>query len=97
MSGDRRLLPIGYPANVTIRGVRFAMQDHLGGIVELLVTHAALDRKEAPAYGGGEYLARFAKHRESFERTANDKFVHGKIEEDGSIALLASDLESQRT
>ena len=63
MSGDRRLLPKGYPANVTIRGIRFAMSDHVGGMVELLVTHGALDRIEAPA-GGGDYLARFKKHRE---------------------------------
>ena len=73
------------------------MQDHLGGVVELLVTHAALDRIEIPKESGDDYLARFDKHRDSFERVADDKFVRGKIEDDGSIALLASDLESQRT
>jgi Protein of unknown function (DUF1488) len=90
-NGDRRLLPIGYPTNVTIRGVRFAMLDHLGSIVDVLVTHAALDRMEVPALDGGDYLARFAKHRESFERVANDKFVRGEAEDDGSIAVLPGD------
>jgi uncharacterized protein DUF1488 len=73
MSKAQRLLPIAYPANVTIRGVRFAMLD-LGDLVDILVTNAALDRMEVPVVSGSDYLARFKKHRESFERVANDKF-----------------------
>jgi hypothetical protein len=90
MSEAQRLLAIAYPANVTIRGVRFAMLD-LGDLVDILVTHAALDRTEAPAGSGGDYLARFDKHRESFERVANAKFVRGETEDDGSIVLLPGD------
>jgi hypothetical protein len=92
MSGDRRLLSTGYPANVTIRGVRFAMLDQLRGIVEVLVTHAALDRIEAHADGRADYLGRFEKHRERFERVVNDKFARGEIEDDGSVAVLPRDL-----
>ena len=91
MSGDRRLLSTGYPANVTIRGVRFAMLDHLSGIVEILVTHSALDRMETQADGGTDYLVRFDKHKERFERIANDKFARGEIEDDGSVAVLPGD------
>ncbi len=90
MSGDWRLLPIAYPPNVAVRGVRFAMLD-LGELVDILVTHAALDRMEAPGVGGSDYLARFEKHRVSFERVANDKFVRGETENDGSIAVLPGD------
>ena len=89
MSEAQRLLAIAYPANVTIRGIRFAMLD-LGDLVDILVTHAALDRVEAP--GGGDYLERFEKHRATFERVANDKYVRGEIEDDGSIAVLPGDL-----
>jgi hypothetical protein len=92
MSGDRCLLSTGYPANVTIRGVRFAMLDQLRGIVEVFVTHAALDRVEAQADGRTDYLARFEKHRERFERVVNDKFARGEIEDDGSVAVLPRDL-----
>ena len=84
MSGDRCLLSTGYPTNVTIRGVRFAMLDQLRGIVEVLVTHAALDRIEAKADGRTDYLGRFEKHRERFERIANDKFGRGEFEDDGA-------------
>ena len=91
MRDDRRLLSTGYPANVTIRGVRFAMLDHLSGIVEILVTHAALDRMEAQAGDRTEYLHRFEKHKEKFERIANDKFGRGEIEDDGSVAVLPGD------
>jgi hypothetical protein len=58
-------------------------------LVDILVTHAALDRMEVPA--GDDYLARFDKHRASFERVANDKYARGEIEDDGSIALLPGD------
>ena len=89
---EQRLLPIAFPANVTVRGVRFAMLD-LGQLIEILVTHGALDRIEAPGAGNSNYLARFAKHRESFERLANEKFIRNAIEEDGSIAVLAGDVQ----
>ena len=92
MSEDqRRLTSIAYPAYETIRGVRFAMLD-LGEIVDILVTHAALDRLEAPLVSDGDSLARFAKHRGRFEQVANDKYVRGDAEEDGSIAVLPGDL-----
>ena len=91
MSDDERLRPTGYPANVTIRGIRFAMLDHLRGIVEVFVTHAALDRMEAQDDGSTNYLGRFNKHKERFERIANDKFALGEIEDDGSVAVLAGD------
>ena len=85
---EQRLLPIAYPANVSVRGVRFAMLDQ-GQLVDVLVTHAALDRMEPPSVNGSDYLSRFGKHRESFERVANDKFVRNAIEDDGSIVVLA--------
>jgi Protein of unknown function (DUF1488) len=91
MSDDWRILPMAYPANVTVRGVRFAMMDH-GHLVEILVTHGALDRMELPGAGNSNYLARFARHRESFERIANDKFIRKAIDEDGLIAVLAGDV-----
>ena len=90
MSDDRRLLSTGYPANVTIRGVRFAMLDHLSGIVEIL-THAALDRLQAQAGDRTDYLDRFEKHKEKFERIANEKFGRGDIKDDGSVAVLPGD------
>ena len=89
---EQRLLPIAFPANVTVRGVRFAMLD-LGQLIEILVTHGALDRMEPPSAGSTDYLARFAKHRESFERIANDKFIRHALEDDGSIAVLAGDVQ----
>ena len=89
---EQRLLPIAFPANVTVRGVRFAMLD-LGQLIEILVTHGALDRMEPPGGSSSDYLARFAKHRESFERLANEKFIRNAIEEDGSIAVLAGDVQ----
>jgi Protein of unknown function (DUF1488) len=88
MTEVQRLVAIAYPANVTIRGIRFAMLD-LGDLVDILVTHAALDRMEVST--GDDYLARFDKHRASFERVANDKYARGEIEDDGSIALLPGD------
>ena len=93
MSEDWHILPVAYPANVTVRGVRFAMMDQ-GQLIDILVTHGALDRMEPPIGGGGDYLARFAKHRESFERIANDKFGRGATEADGSIAVRAGDVQS---
>lgn len=90
MSGDWRLVPIAYPPNVTARGVRFAMLD-LGKLVDILVTHAALDRMEVPGAGGRDYLARFEKHRERFERIANNKFARGETENDGTVAVLPGD------
>jgi hypothetical protein len=93
MSEDWRILPVAYPANVTVRGVRFAMMDQ-GQLIDVLVTHAALDRIEAPSVSGGDYLARFAKHRETFERVANDKFIRNAVEDDGSIAVLAGDVQA---
>jgi hypothetical protein len=93
MSDDWRILPIAYPANVTVRGVRFAMTDQ-EQLADILVTHAALDRMEPPNVSSSDYLARFAKHRESFERVANDKFIRGATEDDGSIAVRAGDVQS---
>ena len=92
MSDDWRILPMAYPANVAVRGIRFAMMDQ-GHLVEILVTHGALDRMEPPSDGSTDYLARFAKHRESFERLANEKFIRNAIEENGSIAVLAGDVQ----
>jgi hypothetical protein len=92
MSDGWRILPMAYPANVTVRGVRFAMMDQ-GHLIEILVTHGALDRMEPPGGSSNDYLARFAKHRESFERLANEKFIRNAIEEDGSIAVLAGDVQ----
>ena len=86
-------MPIAYPANVSVRGVRFAMLDQ-GQIVDVLVTHAALDRMEPPSVGSSDYLARFAKHRETFERVANYKFIRNAIEANGSIAVLAGDVQA---
>ena len=92
MSEDWRILPMAYPANVAVRGIRFAMMDQ-GHLIEILVTHGALDRMEPSSDGNTDYLARFAKHRESFERLANEKFIRNAIEEDGSIAVLAGDVQ----
>jgi hypothetical protein len=83
---------MAYPAKVTVRGVRFAMMDQ-GHLTEILVTHCALDRMEPPRAGCPDYLGRFAKRRESFERLANEKFIRNAIEEDGSIAVLAGDVQ----
>ena len=93
MSDNWRILPIACPPNVTVRGIRFAMQDQ-GQLVDVLVTHAALDRVEPPNVNGSDYLDRFGKHRESFERVANDKFVRNAIEDDGSIVVLVGDLKA---
>ena len=92
MSEGWRILPMAYPANVTVRGVRIAMMDQ-GHLIEILVTHGALDRREPPSGSSSDYLGRFAKHRESFERLANEKFIRNAIEEDGSIAVLAGDVQ----
>ena len=92
MSDIWRIQPMAYPANVTVRGVRFAMMDQ-GHLIEILVTHGALDRMEPPSAACSDYLGRFAKHRESFERIANEKFIRNVIEEDGSIAVLAGDVQ----
>jgi len=92
MSDIWRIQPMAYPANVTVRGVRFAMMDQ-GHLIEILVTHGALDRMEPPSAGCSDYLGRFAKHRESFERIANNKFIRNAIEENGSIAVLAGDVQ----
>jgi hypothetical protein len=85
---------MAYPAKVTVRGVRFAMMDQ-GHLIEILVTHCALDRMEPPRAGCPDYLGR-AKRRESFERLANEKFIRHAIEEDGSIAVLAGDVQVGR-
>jgi hypothetical protein len=65
-----------------------------GQLIDILVTHAALDRVEPPGAGSSDYLARFAKHRERFECIANDKFIRNAIEGDGSIAVLAGDVQA---
>jgi hypothetical protein len=91
MSGESQLLSTGYPAYVSIRGVRFSMM-HLGRLVELLVTHDALDRIEAPPAEGAAYLARFQRHRERLEGSANAKFVRNEIEDDGSLILFSGDV-----
>ena len=93
MSENWRILPVAYPANVTVRGVRFAMMDQ-GQLIDILVTHGALDRMEPPIGGSGNYLARFAKHREGFERIADDKFIRSAIEDDGSITVFAGDVQA---
>ena len=92
MSDIWRIQPMAYPANVTVRGVRIAMMDQ-GHLIEILVTHGALDRMEPPSAGCSDYLGRFAKHRASFERIANNKFIRNAIEENGSIAVLAGDVQ----
>ena len=85
------LAPTGYPAHKSIRGVHFTM---LNGpqFVYVLVTYAALDRVEALAAGGGDYVARFTRHRDRFEQIANSKFARGKVEDVGSITVLPGDL-----
>jgi len=51
------------------------MVDHLGGGVEILVSHAALDSTEAPGDNSGDY--RFDKHRAKFEQIASEKHSRG--------------------
>jgi hypothetical protein len=84
------LAPTGYPAHKSIRGVHFPM---LNGpqFVYVLVTYATLDRVEALA-AGGDYVARFTRHRDRFEQIANSKFARGQVEDVGSIKVLPGDL-----
>jgi hypothetical protein len=60
------LAPTGYPAHKSIRGVHFTMLNR-PQFVYVLVTYAALDRVEALA-AGGDYVARFTRHRDRFDR-----------------------------
>ena len=85
------LSPTGYPANKSIRGVHFTM---LNGpqFVYVSVTYATLDHVEAPAAAGGDYVARFTRHRDRFEQIANSKFARGQVEDVGSIKVLPGDL-----
>ena len=84
------LSPTGYPAHKSIRGVHFTM---LSGpqLVYVFVTYAALDGVEALA-AGGDYVARFTRHRDRFEQIANSKFARGQVEDVGSITVLPGDL-----
>jgi len=86
-----RLAPTGYPAHKSVRGIRFTLQNG-PQLVDVLVTYAALDELEVPAEGGGDHYARFAKHRDRFEKVANHKYIRGAVEPDGSIELLPGDL-----
>jgi hypothetical protein len=87
------LSPIGNPAHQTIRGVRFAM---LGGagLVDVSVTHAALEEIEAPRPERDGYLGRFEKHRDTFEKIASNKHQRGQVEMTGAVIVNAGDLGS---
>ena len=79
------------PAHETIRGVKFAMLDGTV-LVPILVAHAALQDVEWSPPGSGDYLARFAKHRDRFEQIASKKHGRGQIEENGSVVVQKGDL-----
>ena len=87
------LSSIGNPAWNTIRGVRFAMQ-YGPTLIEVLVTHAALEDIERIPLGAGGHLACFKKHRDTFEQTASAKHQRGQLEEDGLVMVLPGDLKS---
>ena len=69
------LSPTGYPAHKSIRGVHFPM---LNGpqFVYVLVTYATLDRVEALA-AGGDYVARFTRHRDRFRANCEQQVRAG--------------------
>jgi hypothetical protein len=85
------LSPIGNPAHETIRGVRFAMLGG-GGLVAVLVTHAALEEIESSRPQKDGYLGRFEKHRNKFEQIASSKHQRGQVEVSGVVIVHAGDL-----
>lgn len=62
-------------------------------LVSVLVAHAALQGIEWSPPGSGDYLARFAKHRDGLEKIASRKHARGQIEENGSIIVQKGDLQ----
>ena len=54
--------------------------------------HAALQDAERSAPESGDFLVRFSKQRDKFERIASRKHGRGQIEEDGSIVVHRSDI-----
>jgi len=86
------LLSTAQPAHETIRGVKFAMLDGTM-LVPVLVAHAALQSIEWSPPGSGNYLVRFAKHRDRLEQIASKKHGRGQIEENGSIIVQRDDLQ----
>ena len=90
------LVSIACPAWETIRGVRFAML-HGPTFVTVLVTHAALEDIDHVASGVGERLACFNKHRNAIEAIASIKHQRGQIDENGSVIVMATDLETSHS
>ena len=87
------LTSVGNPAWQSIRGVQFAM---LNGpmLVTVLVTHDAVDDAEPATSGDGGHLARFNKHRATFERVASAKHQRAEIAEGGAVVVEVADVKA---
>jgi hypothetical protein len=61
-------------------------------LVTIVVTHAALSEIDDVTLGG--HLARFEKHRGTFERVADIKHQRGVREQSGAVTREAGDLKT---
>jgi hypothetical protein len=85
------LEPSMYLAREQFNGVVFFMTDH-HSLLSVLVTHEALREVAGKLFPDDEYLEQFETLRSEFELAANEKFISGEREADGSIRLKAADV-----
>ena len=85
------LEPAIYFAREQFNGVVFFMTDH-HSLLSILVTHGALRELAGTSFRDDEYLERFEDFRSKFELAANNKFLSGQLETDGSIRIEATDV-----
>jgi len=80
-----------YFAREQFNGVVFFMTDQ-HSLLSILITHGALRELAGMSFPDDEYLERFEALRSEFELAANDKFLSGQLETDGSIRIEATDM-----
>jgi Protein of unknown function (DUF1488) len=85
------LEPVMCWAMEQFNGVVFFMTHH-SNLLSVLATHGALREVAGKSFPDEQYLEWFEAFRTEFESTANDKFLSGRLEADGSIRIEASDV-----
>ena len=78
-------------AREQFNGVVFFMT-HRSNLLSVLATHGALRQVAGKAFPDEQYIAWFEVFRTEFESVANDKFLSGRLEADGSLRIEASDV-----
>jgi hypothetical protein len=80
------------PGLEDLDGVRFPMMDGAETVV-VLVTQAALEEIESSPRIPSGYVERLQAYRSTFEDIASIKYDAGKVEPDGTVRIVAADLD----